>query len=80
MGEEVKLKPCPFCWGIPNLESPVRCFGHGEYTKVYRVLCVDCGAQSRGFAEHYEKDPVKLAIEAWNRREHHVDDWSGDIN
>lgn len=66
-----KLRTCPFCGGIPSISYTTECGGHGEFYKTARVICEDCGANTRsviidGFygAETIEQD----AIDAWNVR------------
>jgi Lar family restriction alleviation protein len=53
MSENIELKPCPFCNGMPHIHEAV-----GEAW----VHCQDCGASSE------MQDAIADAAEAWNRR------------
>lgn len=68
MSVEVDLKPCPFCGGIAELSEETVCFGHGEFITKHYVVCDSCHAQTKSFPEYYEKDPIGLAVDAWNKR------------
>jgi len=60
-----ELKPCPFCGGVPKLET------HGFWSdltkdfteKTYGLICDSCHTSGWQFHETKSK-----AIEAWNRR------------
>lgn len=55
MRDDVKLKPCPFCGGDPELKH--------SSTWDYFVRCRDCGARTR---QYHENDAG--AVYGWNRR------------
>lgn len=48
-----KLKPCPFCSGIAEVDCRLG---------LCSVVCKDCGARVSSFGD------VNLSIEAWNKR------------
>ena len=56
--KEKRLLPCPFCGGEAGIDKRYAEF----YTKVYAVMCRECGASSK----HRTKE--EDAIKAWNRR------------
>lgn len=65
---KIKLKPCPFCGGYPNVEYV------DDKTQVYMV-CSECGIEQ----DLYKS--LDKALEAWNRRvieEVHYGKWSED--
>lgn len=60
---ELELKPCPFCGGnaVVHVNDGVR------------VLCVECGANSKCLVDGYLKgrptgSAIHAVIKAWNRR------------
>ena len=59
-----RLKPCPFCGSeaILRVESDYDCEGNNRY---YHVECDCC------LFEMPKVGDVKIAIEAWNRRDYH---------
>lgn len=64
VNEMVELKPCPFCFGKPEIivESAYDATGLSLVESYYHVACTCCFA-STGKICNKEK-----AIEAWNRR------------
>ena len=79
MSDEItKMKRCPFCGGIPMLNTK-GCIGYidkeGEQKYVlspYVVQCGDCGCQG------YPHEEYEDAITAWNRREGNMSNLSSD--
>lgn len=73
---EYTILPCPFCGGKADLESDTECYGHGDYAKVVRVRCEDCGGSGADVDDRdYElgrcittEEQKTRAIMAWNRR------------
>ena len=53
---KIKLKPCPFCGGYPNVE-----YVDDKKRQVY-IACSECGAELNLYKNLDE------AAEAWNRR------------
>lgn len=64
----IKLKPCPFCGGEAKIRSEVECIGHGDYLKMFYVMCEDCCARTGGVAKPYFTNPEEYATEKWNTR------------
>lgn len=78
-GEEIKLKPCPFC----GFQAQVVKIQEGstpempEYTRI-SVGCARCGANSKTYftfnitdtndIKEAEEKATRYAVEAWNRR------------
>lgn len=69
---EIKLKPCPFCGGVPITRITV-VRGISEDKIRYSIMCDDCCI--RRFADicsgdSFEKvkSAIDKAIEEWNRR------------
>lgn len=71
---EIKLKPCPFCGGVVELDDRK---GYEERQGYYGKACLsidcpDCGAQVTAF--NHTDGPLpyevmaKMAAEKWNRR------------
>lgn len=56
--EMFELDECPFCGGEARIL-------HGGLKFMATVECCDCGAEIKAIDEN---DPVKLAVEKWNRR------------
>ena len=52
---KIKLKPCPFCGGHPNVEYV------DDKTQVY-IACSECGIEQNLYKS------LDMALEAWNRR------------
>ena len=68
--EEIKLKPCPFCGGIPKIEEKYKQWD-GVYYSVNSIVCEVCGASSKEVCDINNKDRserVYEVIEKWNRR------------
>lgn len=73
---EYTILPCPFCGGKADFESETACYGHGDYAKVVRVRCEDCGCAGADVDDRdYElgrcigtEEQKTRAIAAWNRR------------
>jgi hypothetical protein len=66
----IKLKPCPFCGGIGELERKTECGGHGLYIEDVCIRCTKCGA-SGGYSNSWNDNGKRLeeiAIERWERR------------
>lgn len=55
-----KLKYCPFCGNIAELEQESQEYPTGE--EWYRVVCSDCGSNSGWYMS------TEAAIQAWNSR------------
>lgn len=53
---KIKLKPCPFCGGYPNVE-----YADSKKGQVY-IACSECGAELNLYKNLDE------AMQAWNRR------------
>jgi hypothetical protein len=63
MGDEQimkKLKPCPFCGGIPHYKTFMYYHELGKRKRAHNIVCV-CGI-GRG------ADTKEEVIEAWNKR------------
>lgn len=60
---ENKLKPCPFCGGIPTMISNQQNF---DSTSV-KIVCGLCLASIQRHHSN-EKKAVTLAVMSWNRR------------
>ena len=64
------LKGCPFCGGMPYIESHSRAFVNRESTRVAFVRCKDCNTRT----ERIPLDPigqaeaVQRAVNRWNSR------------
>lgn len=60
-----KLKPCPFCGGMPELivESSYDATGLYAVENYYSIACTRCFARSGKICDK------EKAEEAWNRRE-----------
>ena len=69
--QEIKLKPCPFCGGIPKLEHKDEMWDSQIYRATY-IQCEVCRAKTKEvWNTHYNDKPnerEKEVIEAWNRR------------
>jgi len=61
---ETKLKPCPFCAGKAERESPI--------PRVHFVQCLKC------FASTEIQETQGAATRAWNKREGAEEEWAGD--
>lgn len=70
MEDIIKLKPCPFCGAVPQIEvEPLRGY---EPCARYTIKCHICGCEP-----HYDKDNtvyysvseiLKCIANTWNRR------------
>jgi Lar family restriction alleviation protein len=61
MGNNIELKPCPFCG---KAKAVVRSsYVNGDYF----VICDNCCIQTDGYME------IEYAIEAWNKRYNEVE-------
>ncbi|MCM1225973.1 MAG: Lar family restriction alleviation protein [Clostridium sp.] len=58
---EIKLKPCPFCGGLPILNNE-------KNRACSFVKCIECGAESGLVKVSAEYCSDEKAAEAWNRR------------
>ena len=73
---EYTILPCPFCGGEGVWESDTACYGHGDYARVVRVRCTECGCASADVDDRdYEagrcisfEEQKTRAIAKWNRR------------
>ena len=64
------LKPCPCCGETPSFENHTECFGHGDYSKVWKLQCT-CGLSTKRFIEGWQgtaEDCKEKAKAVWNRR------------
>lgn len=57
---EIKLKPCPFCGGQPELKTV------GDYHSLYVYACQSCGKTP--VLSYEAASTVKGATKTWNRR------------
>jgi len=57
MGE--KLKPCPFCGGVPSVTETD--YADRYFARNYVICCADCTAE-------VSHDTEQEAVVAWNRR------------
>lgn len=60
MSEKTKLKPCPFCGGIPNRVTT-------KDSEENYIECMHCLASNRVVYGNGE-DPWRVLDEAWNNR------------
>ena len=67
---ENKLKPCPKCGGEPKLCSELICWGHGDFSRRYFVVCTKCRKRASAKKEYCmtEKESAARAVEKWNKR------------
>lgn len=61
IGQELKLKRCPFCGG--EAHHIRHSFGVG-YQDYYQIVCLECSVAQ----QEYGHDSLESAIEDWNRR------------
>lgn len=64
------LKCCPFCGGMPYIESHMRVFINGESAKAALVRCKDCAARTEKIpvVPIGEAEAVQRAVNRWNCR------------
>ena len=64
------LKGCPFCGGMPYIESHMRVFINGKSAKAALVWCKDCKARTEKIPIEPigEAEAVQRAINRWNSR------------
>lgn len=55
-----ELKPCPFCGGKSDVDTPY--YWDGECGKTYAIYCTACRCRTSDYIG------LAGAIEAWNRR------------
>jgi len=64
------LEHCPFCGGIPELETEKFCFGHGDFGSLIFVKCLSCGASGPRHDDYCDNFDAQKnrAINTWNQR------------
>ena len=69
-GNDVKLKPCPFCGGEAGAMEHTEVIGHGACVKEYYVQCLECGAQGPRESTYYKPwwQCVEECAKKWNKR------------
>lgn len=75
--KEIKLKPCPFCGGIPKIDESYRQWD-GTYYLSTSIVCEVCGASSKEVWDIKTKDRnerINEVIEKWNRRKEQNDNY-----
>lgn len=73
--KEIRLKPCPFCGGIPKIDEKYRQWD-GVYYLSTSIICEVCGASSKEVWDINKKEKterVNEVIEKWNRRVKRID-------
>lgn len=69
-GNDVKLKPCPFCGGEAGAMEHTEVIGQGACVKEYYVQCLECGAHGPRESTYYKPwwQCVEECAKKWNKR------------